>query len=138
MISSNANAGWDDKSDKAACRQNSVAMPRIRARLMPCINTSFTQRFEHGRRSSRKESPVYRFLNFPCFFVQPFSMGEVSPHQMSAEKFRRFRPRQGRGVRPVILRTGIRERVRRARIGMELMNFSPARKFRIELAHVFG
>jgi len=65
-------------------------------------------------------------------------MREVSPHQMSAEKFCRFRPRQGRGVGPVILRTRIRERVRGARIGMELMNFSPARKFRVEFAHVFG
>ena len=61
----------------------------------------------------------------------------ILANQMPAEKFRCFGPRQRRGVRAVIVGTGIHECVRRAGIGMELMSFAEFRQFSVEFAHVF-
>src|SRR4030095_4188030 len=55
---------------------------------------------------------------------------------MPAEKFRGLWPRQCGGVRPVVRRTGVAERMGCAGVAMKLMPLIVARKFRVEFAHV--
>ena len=57
---------------------------------------------------------------------------------MPAEELRCFRPRQRRRVRPVVRRSGVGERMRRARIGVKLMELAPFRKLGVKLAHIVG
>src|SRR5919108_1756131 len=57
---------------------------------------------------------------------------------MPAKEFRGLRPCQGGSVGPVVNGPGVGKSMSRARIRVKLVSLTPAGKFCVELAHIFG